>query len=53
MGSLREIAVELCGGVLKVAIDGEVKLAVKRLAWKFRGNERWVIVEIKFNGGFH
>ncbi|KAG6599293.1 hypothetical protein SDJN03_09071, partial [Cucurbita argyrosperma subsp. sororia] len=43
LGSLREIAVELCGGVLKVAVDGEVKLAVKRLAWKFRGNERFFI----------
>lgn len=43
MGSQREIAVELCGGILKVTVDGEVKLVVKRLAWKFRGNERLVI----------
>ncbi|XP_038890551.1 uncharacterized protein LOC120080069 [Benincasa hispida] len=43
LGSLREIAVELCSGVLKVSVDGEVKLAVKRLAWKFRGNERFFV----------
>lgn len=43
MGSQREIAVELCGGILKVTVDGEVKLVVKRLAWKFRGNERFFI----------
>lgn len=42
LGSQREIAVELCSGILKVSVDGEVKLVVKRLAWKFRGNERLV-----------
>ena len=45
LGSQREIAVELCSGILKVSVDGEVKLVVKRLAWKFRGNERLVIIE--------
>lgn len=56
MGSKHEFAVELCnsnsgGGVLKVKIDGEMKLVVKRLAWKFRGNERIIIgggVEVEF-----
>lgn len=56
MGSRHEFAVELCnsnsgGGVLKVKIDGEMKLVVKRLAWKFRGNERIIIgggVEVEF-----
>ncbi|KAL4029096.1 hypothetical protein IC575_012317 [Cucumis melo] len=43
LGSQREIAVELCSGILKVSVDGEVKLVVKRLAWKFRGNERFFI----------
>lgn len=43
LGSHREIRVEMCQGVLNVAVDGEVKLAVKRLAWKFRGNERFFV----------
>ncbi|XP_030520972.2 uncharacterized protein LOC115734364 [Rhodamnia argentea] len=40
LGSKHEIAIECSGGVLKVKVDGETRLVVKRLAWKFRGNER-------------
>lgn len=50
MGSKHEFEIECGGGVLKVKIDGEMRLVVKRLAWKFRGNERIVIggVEVEF-----
>lgn len=40
LGSKHEISIECSGGVLKVKVDGETSLVVKRLAWKFRGNER-------------
>ncbi|KAL2325409.1 hypothetical protein Fmac_024467 [Flemingia macrophylla] len=43
--------IELCDGeVLRVKVDGEVCLVVKRLAWKFRGNEKFVVdgVEVEF-----
>ncbi|KNA03668.1 hypothetical protein SOVF_206940 [Spinacia oleracea] len=43
LGSTRSIEIECSGGTLKVKFDGEVKVNVKRLAWKFRGNERMVI----------
>ncbi|XP_042518532.1 uncharacterized protein LOC122092268 [Macadamia integrifolia] len=39
-GSKHEIGIECNGGMLRVKVDGEVGLIVKRLAWKFRGNER-------------
>ncbi|CAK9166315.1 unnamed protein product [Ilex paraguariensis] len=50
MGSKHEIGIECGGGVLKVKVDGEIKLVVKRLAWKFRGNERIIVggVEVEF-----
>jgi len=51
MGSKREIEIELCSGeVLRVKMDGQVCLVVKRLAWKFRGNEKIFIdgVEVEF-----
>ncbi|XP_027367862.1 uncharacterized protein LOC113873760 [Abrus precatorius] len=51
MGSKHEIEIELCNGdVLRVKVDGEVHLVVKRLAWKFRGNEKIFIdgVEVEF-----
>ncbi|CAL5400698.1 hypothetical protein HYC85_016300 [Camellia sinensis] len=50
MGSKHEIGIECGGGVLKVKVDGVISLVVKRLAWKFRGNERIVVdgVEIEF-----
>lgn len=43
LGSTRTIEIECSGGTLKVKFDGEMKVNVKRLAWKFRGNERMVI----------
>ncbi|XP_042486676.1 uncharacterized protein LOC122066913 [Macadamia integrifolia] len=42
-GSKHEIWIECSGGVLRVKVDDEVSLVVKRLAWKFRGNERIVV----------
>ncbi|KAK2978441.1 hypothetical protein RJ640_023600 [Escallonia rubra] len=50
MGSKHDIEVECGGGVLKVKVDGELRLVVKRLAWKFRGNERITIdgLEVEF-----
>ncbi|KAA8536967.1 hypothetical protein F0562_029445 [Nyssa sinensis] len=50
MGSKHEIGIESGGGVLKVKVDGELCLVVKRLAWKFRGNERIIVggVEVEF-----
>ncbi|XP_048499180.1 uncharacterized protein LOC125497011 [Beta vulgaris subsp. vulgaris] len=43
LGSTRLIEIDCSGGTLKVKFDGEIKVNVKRLAWKFRGNERMVI----------
>ncbi|KAK9137341.1 hypothetical protein Sjap_007935 [Stephania japonica] len=43
LGAKREIGIECCGGALKVKIDGSVSLVVKRLGWKFRGNERILV----------
>ncbi|CAO2837115.1 unnamed protein product [Amaranthus hypochondriacus] len=43
LGLTRLIEIECSSGTLKVKIDGEVKVNVKRLAWKFRGNERMMI----------
>lgn len=50
MGSKHEIEIECNEGVLKVKVDGHVCLVVKRLAWKFRGNEKISIdgVEVEF-----
>ncbi|KAL1341648.1 uncharacterized protein LOC107465531 [Arachis duranensis] len=52
LGSKHEIEIECInnGGVLRVKVDGEVCLVVKRLAWKFRGNEKIFIdgVEVEF-----
>ncbi|XVF42130.1 hypothetical protein PTKIN_Ptkin01aG0335600 [Pterospermum kingtungense] len=50
LGTKHEIGVECSGGVLKVKVDGETNLVVKRLAWKFRGNERIYVngIEVEF-----
>ncbi|KAL5566215.1 hypothetical protein UlMin_029379 [Ulmus minor] len=50
LGSKHEIGIECNGGNLKVKIDGEVSLIVKRLAWKFRGNEKIFVggIEVEF-----
>lgn len=50
LGSKHEIGIECSGGVLKVKVNGETSLVVKRLAWKFRGNERIIVggVEVEF-----
>lgn len=50
LGSKHELGVECSGGVLKVKVDGETNLVVKRLAWKFRGNERIYVngIEVEF-----
>ncbi|KAJ4968882.1 hypothetical protein NE237_015583 [Protea cynaroides] len=49
-GSKHEIEIECNRGVLRVKVDGEVGLIVKRLGWKFRGNERIAIggLEVEF-----
>ncbi|KAK9146654.1 hypothetical protein Sjap_006557 [Stephania japonica] len=43
LGSKHEIGIECSGGELKVKVDGKVGLLVKRLGWKFRGNEKIVV----------
>ncbi|XP_061375410.1 uncharacterized protein LOC133317540 [Gastrolobium bilobum] len=50
LGSKHKIEIECNGDVLRVKVDGEVCLVVKRLEWKFRGNERIFIdgVEVEF-----
>lgn len=50
LGSKHEIGIECGGGTLKVKVDGEICLIVKRLAWKFRGNEKIYVggVEVEF-----
>ncbi|KAK9139862.1 hypothetical protein Scep_009543 [Stephania cephalantha] len=50
LGAKREIGIECGGGALKVKIDGSVSLVVKRLGWKFRGNERILVggVDVEF-----
>ncbi|KAB1203159.1 hypothetical protein CJ030_MR8G027536 [Morella rubra] len=50
LGTKHEIGIECSGGVLKVKVDGEVSLVVKRLAWKFRGNEKIYVggTEVEF-----
>lgn len=50
LGSKHEFEIECGGGMLKVKIDGDVRLTVKRLAWKFRGNEKIIVggVEVEF-----
>ncbi|GLT90534.1 hypothetical protein SLE2022_084610 [Rubroshorea leprosula] len=50
LGSKHEIVIECSGGVLHVKVDGETSLVVKRLGWKFRGNERIYVggVEVEF-----
>ncbi|XVF31190.1 hypothetical protein REPUB_Repub16aG0124200 [Reevesia pubescens] len=50
LGSKHEIGIECSGGVLKVKIDGETTLVIKRLAWKFRGNEKIYVngIEVEF-----
>ncbi|GAB2228890.1 hypothetical protein Droror1_Dr00023023 [Drosera rotundifolia] len=42
-GNTHDIELECTGGVLRLKVDGEASLVVKRLAWKFRGNERILI----------
>lgn len=50
LGSKHEIGIECSGGALKVKVDGETRLVVKRLAWKFRGNQRIFVggTEVEF-----
>ncbi|KAK8712650.1 hypothetical protein V6N13_147882 [Hibiscus sabdariffa] len=50
LGSRHEIGIDCNGGVLKVKVDGRTSLVVKRLAWKFRGNERIYVdgIEVEF-----
>ena len=50
MGSKHEIEIECNSGVLRVKVDGKISLVVKRLAWKFRGNEKIFIdgIEVEF-----
>ncbi|KAL3537862.1 hypothetical protein ACH5RR_001228 [Cinchona calisaya] len=50
LGSKHEIGIDCEGGALKVKVDGETRLVVKRLVWKFRGNERIIVggVEVEF-----
>ncbi|EEF49695.1 conserved hypothetical protein [Ricinus communis] len=50
LGSKHEIGIECNGGALIVKVDGEISLVVKRLAWKFRGNERFFVggMEVEF-----
>ncbi|XP_039037081.1 uncharacterized protein LOC120174224 [Hibiscus syriacus] len=50
LGSKHEIGIDCNGGVLKVKVDGQTRLVVKRLAWKFRGNERIYVngIEVEF-----
>ncbi|KAK4273548.1 hypothetical protein QN277_021928 [Acacia crassicarpa] len=50
LGSKHEIEIECDEGVLKVKVDGHISLVVKRLSWKFRGNERILIngIEVEF-----
>ncbi|KAJ7978088.1 Plant protein of unknown function (DUF868) [Quillaja saponaria] len=50
LGSKHEIGIECNGGVLKVIVDGEISLVVKRLTWKFRGNEKIFVggIEVEF-----
>ncbi|OVA18854.1 Protein of unknown function DUF868 [Macleaya cordata] len=47
LGSRHEIGIVCSGGILKVKVDGVVSLIVKRLAWKFRGNERIKVGELE------
>ncbi|XP_060218116.1 uncharacterized protein LOC132645251 [Lycium barbarum] len=49
-GVKHEFVIECGGGVLKVKVDGKTSLVVKRLGWKFRGNERILVgqVEVTF-----
>ncbi|QCD77662.1 uncharacterized protein LOC114187360 [Vigna unguiculata] len=52
MGSKHVIEIECGGGggAMRVKVDGETRLVVKRLAWKFRGYEKIFIdgVEVEF-----
>ncbi|XP_061340500.1 uncharacterized protein LOC133286977 [Gastrolobium bilobum] len=50
MGSKHEIEIECDGGVLRVKVDGQTRLVVKRLAWKFRGYEKIFIdgIQVEF-----
>ncbi|CAL9003542.1 unnamed protein product [Prunus brigantina] len=48
LGSKHEIGIECSEGTLKVKVDGVISLIVKRLAWKFRGNERIFVGGVEF-----
>ncbi|VVA12858.1 PREDICTED: Protein of unknown function DUF868 [Prunus dulcis] len=48
LGSKHEIGIECREGTLKVKVDGVISLIVKRLAWKFRGNERIFVGGVEF-----
>ncbi|KAK7284269.1 hypothetical protein RJT34_19013 [Clitoria ternatea] len=50
MGSKHDIEIGCGGGALSVKVDGVTRLVVKRLAWKFRGYEKFMVdgVEVEF-----
>ncbi|XP_057439463.1 uncharacterized protein LOC130731255 [Lotus japonicus] len=50
MGSKHDIEIECCEGALRVKVDSETRLVVKRLVWKFRGYEKFFIdgIEVEF-----
>lgn len=50
LGGKHEIGIEFGDDLLRVKVDGEISLVVKRLGWKFRGNERIYVggVEVEF-----
>ncbi|MED6151653.1 hypothetical protein PIB30_084504 [Stylosanthes scabra] len=50
MGCKHDIEIECSGGSLKVKVDDQLRLLVKRLAWKFRGNDKFFVdgVEVEF-----
>ncbi|KAM7273916.1 hypothetical protein ACFE04_028580 [Oxalis oulophora] len=47
LGSKHEIVIDCNNGALKVKVNGQIKLVVKKLAWKFRGKERIFIDGVK------
>ncbi|KAL1313105.1 hypothetical protein HN51_039673 [Arachis hypogaea] len=50
MGCKHDIEIECSGGSLRVKVDSQLRLVVKRLAWKFRGNDKFFVdgVEVEF-----
>lgn len=50
LGSKHEFRIECSGGTLVLKVDGQISLVIKRLTWKFRGNERIFVggMEVEF-----